>query len=643
MSGINVCFKTWSHQQQEGYVFLCTKDRATGDWADQSFKWPEDRNNIAKWASGRESKDLYWCPIIFSKARRLLKNALPSRVLYADLDPINPTTVEIKPTVAWESSKNRFQALWWLSTHLGGESFENMNKALTYSMGADKGGWDITQVLRIPGTLNYKYDPPRKGKLMWAATSAYNPERFRHLKADEVQGNLEGPKSLLQLLSQYRRKIPKKVSALLQYPEERVGTGNRSDILWYLEHELIQARIPLEDIVELVRLSKWNKYKGRRDEYKRLHTEITKVWEATKDGDPTPSHDKRIAEAPEADSNSLCVVDYSGIMSSIRSRPGWLIKDLWLNRSHGMVAGEPKTFKSTITLDIAASIASGHPLWGTYDVHEQGPVLIVQNENQDWITRDRLEKISSAKGLTGTVEKESKRKLSVEFAPEIPISFINNQGFAFDDPLQLEQLESVIADQKPILTIFDPLYLMFEGELNSAKDLQPILQWLLYIRNEYKTGIMLIHHWNKNGASSRGGQRMLGSTTLHGWTESSLYMNRVDDGSGKQAGVIVEREFRAAGMMPKLDLSITMGEFGDPMYNVCIKDATTSTAVELLDLLSMYPRGLSINSICKELSLSRRATQAMIERAKDKVRVSRGNGKRSTFTVMLKEFEEDDG
>src|SRR5690606_41428795 len=67
---------------------------------------------------------------------------------------------------------------------------------------------------------------------------------------------------------------------------------------------------------------------------------------------------------------------------------------IWARRSHGIVAGEPKSFKSTYVMDLAISVASGEPFLGKYPVIESGPVIYVQNENADWILKDRIDRKS---------------------------------------------------------------------------------------------------------------------------------------------------------------------------------------------------------------------------------------------------------
>ena len=160
-------------------------------------------------------------------------------------------------------------------------------------------------------------------------------------------------------------------------------------------------------------------------------------------------------------------------------------------------------------------------------------------------------------------------------------------------------LMSFVEKIRPKLLILDPLYLMFEGDINSAKELSPVLQFLLSVRDTYGCSIMVIHHWNKNGSSSRGGQRMLGSATLHGWTDSSLFLSR-DEGD-----VVLEREFRGASSGGKLVLQVDADEV---RYRVRVGEqrceGEDSTGV-VLDYLSMYPGGQRIADIVRGTGLTK--------------------------------------
>lgn len=591
---IDILFKVWNAQKVHGYVSMSERDTnlsstEDGYWSDRSWKWPQDKAKVQEWYSEhsrKEGYDIYWSPAVYSKPGRHQQDVISHNVFYADLDPVDPRTIGTKPSVAWESSPGRYQAVWIHSNDLSVEDWLARNRNLSYAVGADRSGWDLTQVLRVPGGKNHKYKPVVTGKLLWQKWDNLDsvPESEVGVVVDEASTH---ENLLLRLLTKYKREIPAKVSRMLQYPPSRIEPGHRSDMLWYLESELVKSQIPLEDIVVLIRDSAWNKYRGRSDEQERIYTEVSKVYQQSIQGT------LRVKE-PVDD----VLTSYEDIMGSLVDRPGWLIRDIWMRNSHGIVAGEPKTYKSTITTDIAVSVASGAKLWDKYDVEDPGPVLIVQNENAPWIVKSRLEAIIESKGLVGNVV-QAGRTLTITWPPVLPIYHINNSGFSLDSSEDCDMLMSYVEKIRPKLLILDPLYLMFEGDINSAKELSPVLQFLLSVRDTYGCSIMVIHHWNKNGSSSRGGQRMLGSATLHGWTDSSLFLSR-DEGD-----VVIEREFRGASSGGKLVLQVDADEV---RYRVRVgeqkADGEDSTGV-VLDYLSMYPGGQRLSDIVRGTGLTK--------------------------------------
>lgn len=169
----------WS-EQGEGFAFISFRS-GPDSWRDLAFRFPQDTLDLPDAALG----DVYFCPNLFSRPRRRKGLVLPSCWLYADLDTVKPpheTAMErlndetrkrkepaaLEPTIAWESSPGRYQALWHIDKFLSEEAHSQVNRKLTYALGADKGGWDITQVLRVPGTTNHKYDAKPEVKLLWA-------------------------------------------------------------------------------------------------------------------------------------------------------------------------------------------------------------------------------------------------------------------------------------------------------------------------------------------------------------------------------------------------------------------------------------------------------------------------------------------
>lgn len=174
MDALGFLEHVWS-EQGEGFAFISFRS-GPDSWRDLAFKFPDDKLELPDATLG----DVYFCPNLFSRPRRRKGLVLPSCWLYADLDTVRPpsrqsggtSSVEdapaLEPTIAWESSPGRYQALWHIDKFLPEEAHSQVNRKLTYALGADKGGWDITQVLRVPGTTNHKYDAKPEVKLLWA-------------------------------------------------------------------------------------------------------------------------------------------------------------------------------------------------------------------------------------------------------------------------------------------------------------------------------------------------------------------------------------------------------------------------------------------------------------------------------------------
>jgi len=90
-----------------------------------------------------------------------------------------------------------FHCYWVLSTPLpvqeyGVEILESINKSLTLALGGDPGTQDISRILRVPGTFNYKNpDHPRPVSLIKASEQKYDILDFTALVKNEIKGNYQ--------------------------------------------------------------------------------------------------------------------------------------------------------------------------------------------------------------------------------------------------------------------------------------------------------------------------------------------------------------------------------------------------------------------------------------------------------------------
>ena len=530
---------------EECWVELPAK--VNGYWVPYQLEWPPSRDTAVSLRIDqclRDEEDLYYSVARFREKGRNIEHVLPTEWLWADLDAVHPSTAAkmgLMPTIAVESSPGRYQALWRLTRRLRPRDTEKVNRGLTYALGADRGGWDLTQVLRIPDTRNFKYKGAPRVRMLWYKQELeYDPRAVWDavrgvVPAEELSGAVG--------MKLPRRDIPRKAQQLLMAKTDEVVTGERSARLWELECLLAEAGCTEEEIYDLVVDTVWNKWRGQstmrgrllRDVSKAVRYVTRKAIAARKSVDQAVKADSNGPDAPHGDgADRLPFIKVSSFVSMKMEEPEWLVKDIWTAGSHGIIGGEPKTSKTTLALALGLSVASGTDFLGKYPCGDPGPVLIVQEENAPWLIQDRLKRLSRYMGIKSF---------------GIPMWVLNNYGFDLSVEEHRDMLEGYVQEVQPRLVILDPLYLIF-GPINaSAMDqLQPFLKWIIQLRYKYGCAVAIVHHMGKQNEGNQGrraGQRLIGSATLHGFTDAALYTSKVDDLRSGWTRVLLEREFRA--------------------------------------------------------------------------------------------------
>jgi hypothetical protein len=201
------------------------------------------------------------------------------------------------------------------------------------------------------------------------------------------------------------------------------------------------------------------------------------------------------------------------------------VESLWGEEAVGVLGGEPKCFKSFLALDIAVAVASGRPCLRRFSVSRPGRVLLFAAEDALWEVRRRLEGIARAAGAVFS---------------DLDIQVITVPTVRLDIPRDREGLEKTVAGLKPRVLILDPLVRMHRVDENAVAEIAPLLAYLRGLQRRYRTAVLLVHHSRKGAAHIRGGQALRGSSELHAWGDSNLYMRR------KAGGLWLTAEHRAA-------------------------------------------------------------------------------------------------
>ena len=524
----------------------------------QPFSWLEHPDMIGESSLMQlvdKGRDVYFAPVNFRGPRRQ-ENAKAIDWVWADLDFVHPDKLKIRPTIAWQSSPGRYQALWKLSELVPADDAAECGKRMAYAEGADKGGWDVTQVLRIPGTRNYKYPSAPEVVMLWEEPTEYTVKDFHFAyPAVITEGVGENLRSLPTPVSHLISQAGPKSKELINRPY--ASGADRSEYLFRVAATLQEEGASPEAAFTILKASPWNKFRGRNDEDLRLT-------ECIRRSSPELSSDTMEDEEPQEESEDF--VWLSELLATQPVDAGWLIKDVWHADAWGIVGGEAKSHKSMITLEMAIAVASGEPFLGKFDVHRNGPVLIIQEENDsDYYLPDLLYKMLRERGLfpSPAIWSEGQDRY---LAPNrnLPIRFLNQSGFNLTDPAHLERVEKEVARIRPVLIIFDPLYSMLGAvDETKAHEVRPILNWLRKLSKENSAAVVVCHHWRKKQGksdTSRAGQRLSGSNNFHNWIVCGLYVERPTD---KKAEVIVTREFRRASVPGQLVIEFDIGEWGD--------------------------------------------------------------------------------
>lgn len=573
---MKVLARIWG-ADREGYVFMpwingaanTAAQRRRGYHEGRAFKWPAEKQAILGHLSSHDTDDLYFAPCLFEDKRRIETYATPERALWADMDEADPRTVspDLRPTIAWESSPGRYQAVWLLSRPLVGASWAGKeNHRLTMAIGADPSGWDTTQLLRVPGRSNHKPDyrtandgDAVPGELLWDNGPRYTAEDFTDLPeittahddtVDLMDEDLVSSVDRHEVWARVRLKVTKTVREMMALRDpDAIGDRDRSEALWQVIRNLGEAGCNVLEIVALVRPTVWNKFAGRNDELKRLKMEAAKSVALAKDAEPT------LEEIATTKPNVRWLAD---VMAEPNVRPKWLVRNVWSAGACGFISGDPKSYKSWMALDMAVSVATGTPFLGEPShtiVGGARPVLFLEEEDGMPTMRQRIGEVVDGKcprmHWHGYMERGPDGH--VYWSPpegEIKLALHVRHGFtASDDGWQAWLDETVGESFTGGMVVVDTMGTT-AGDVDTDRApevMGRILRPLKTISEKHGVAVAIIHH-NSKGSSDKGnraGQRMLGSVALHAWVEDALYVRDKESMPSGATRVAVERESKS--------------------------------------------------------------------------------------------------
>ena len=212
----------------------------------------------------------------------------------------------------------------------------------------------------------------------------------------------------------------------------------------------------------------------------------------------------------------------------------WLIDALWGRQAVGIIGGEPKCGKSFLALDLAVAVASGAACLRRFETDQPGPVLMFAAEDAGHIVRSRLEGIARSAGADFDT---------------LNIAVIDVPVLRLDHRNDRQRLHDTVERIRPRLLVLDPLVRLHGVDENAVADIAPILAFLRHLQRRFASAVVLVHHARKS-AATRPGQALRGSSELHAWGDSNLYLRRRDN------QIVMTVEHRAAPGLNDIEIEL---------------------------------------------------------------------------------------
>ncbi len=544
---------------KKGKIRTAVGNKEMGFFKETWWCWPQDKEAVRIYYSTVDpNMNYYFCPTLFSKAKALKENALPTNILWSDLDdagPISFPTDFPQPTFVLETSPNRYQGLWQLTKDVDAETAESFSKGIAYAVDADKSGWDVGQLLRIPGTVNKKYDVAPVVTCIYDGTRVFDPNSFVTYALSRTYSPDYG--DLADVIEQAQSFDPQDIITIYSldsepYLEELIhGTGDstdddRSSRLWALETALTEHGLNVPEVMAVASISPYNKYSGEGREWLMLAKEAMKAERIYMDQqEATVEYDEEDEDDNEQDEDTsstttkktrrepkLVPITAKELSEKEFEPLSWIVEGILPEDEPLIISATYQSRKTFIALELAVALSTGCPFLGYFKTHATGNVLYIQEEMTERQINERMQMICKAR--------------AVEFPTNF--FFINQRGFLLDLKEDRQELERFIQKHNIKYVFFDPLgKQLSRSDINSSNDVSNITRWLVSLSNKYGVIDVMVHHMNKQVPGKRLTDSISGSWAIPGHYGAKFCGGRLD----KYGNVVqFQRATRTMGEAP---------------------------------------------------------------------------------------------
>jgi archaellum biogenesis ATPase FlaH len=449
-----------------GYVYAPIK-KPSQEWRQQWFGWPIEKAELVDWIITESlESDVYIGPVLY-KEKKVSKDSIShSNVVWIEFDgkeDINWQKLPEPDAIIQTSTSTHLHCFWQMDA-LSVDSLEDINRRITYYLEADSSGWDSTQVLRPPNTINYKHNVPVKsikhqdGLHLPSAFDAA-PNIAKPVQAYTYEGLL--PVSAIKLDPSLQSKVNVEV---VKHP-------HRSEFLMATGYYLAEAGLSGLEIVSCLYVidARIKKFVGREDQLRRL-SEIASI---------------ALFKVERA--SYISVYSPNDILTHTADL-SWVIPNLLHTSGMFIVSGQPGVGKTQLTFDWAYRLSVGLPILGLELLRPY--VVAYLSLEMDVV---ELKYIFQHQSQVFKQQGLWNQNMYI-ISPDIDS---NLQGF-----------EKTLAKINPDVLIIDSISELATDDLNETES-RTIMKWMKKIRKVYNIGIIAVHH-NRKASDTNKKPRKLG-------------------------------------------------------------------------------------------------------------------------------------
>ncbi|USH44781.1 RecA-like DNA recombinase [Microbacterium phage Juanyo] len=509
---LDIIHKVWKHSGVSGNVWMPSISDIGVKDKERFREGPMINARKPAFPDLRDSVDWYWTPAVSrGETRRIKKgtegtNYPAQRAVWVDCDDSYDRKLleALRPSYMWETSPGHIQAIWLLKEALPVSEFhrDGFIGMLTQAIGADKSGVDISQLLRVPGTMHHKREP-FLGRVLSSSGRVWTRGMLLSRVAKEL-GFSAGTAAELGKKDTY---------------------GDRSQLLWKFARNAAELGLEQSLAFKMIKATEWNKWKDDPD---KLKDDIERAYghvpeKPRKEKPKASSEDESDDDEEVIEAWEMSTVDKFGPV--IRTPMSWVLPDIIAEGACGLLVAAPKVGKTRIAIEIALGLATGRRPLGL-SMRKPKRVGFLSLEDGDYLFAERISaSLNKDHGRQkyhwdGHIRQDGK---ALVWEPPVPLDlFTNFAAVDLSDEADQQRLLETITKHDLDLVVIDTLSMAIgKANVSDQKDMYAILKPLKEIAKETKCAIMFIHHTRKRvfekGETVQ--ESILGATALHGWSD----------------------------------------------------------------------------------------------------------------------------